>query len=77
MLRKISEPFIENGVWKIRRNDELQQLYGEHGILYEIQMTRVRWVDYQKRITDERIPKKKGISGQTKWKMPKGKPQKL
>lgn len=34
---------MENGLWKIRRNNELQ-LCKDCGILSEIKMTRVRWV---------------------------------
>lgn len=41
ILRKICELGMENRVVRISRHNELQQLYGERGILSEIKMKRI------------------------------------
>lgn len=51
--------------WRIRQNNELQQLYDERGILFEIKKERLRMAGHLQRIPEDRIVKKvfQGILG--------------
>lgn len=48
----------EDGVWRIRRNDELEQLYGDPGILVKIKKAWLRWAGHVQKIPDTRVAKK-------------------
>jgi hypothetical protein len=39
-------PTCDNGRWRIRYNNELCQLSGEHDIIKEIKVKRVRWLGH-------------------------------
>ena len=72
--KKIYKPVMENGVWRIREITELQQVFGEPGILGEITMTRVTLAGHLQRMTYERIPK--GIfKSRPGGRRPKGRPK--
>jgi hypothetical protein len=42
ILRKVYEPVLEQGVWRIRRNEELRQLYKVYGPVTEQGVWRIR-----------------------------------
>lgn len=48
---------VENVGWRLRRNNELQQLYVEPWILLEMKMTRIMWVGHLQRVIKDRKTK--------------------
>jgi hypothetical protein len=55
VLRKIYGPICDNGIWRIRYNTKLYQLFGEPDIIKEIKSRRVRWLGHLFR-TNENNP---------------------
>lgn len=49
---------MQNGVQRVKINNELQQPYGERGTLGEIKIARLRWAGHLQMRTEERIPKR-------------------
>lgn len=58
ILRKIYGAVCEDGVWRIRTNNELEALYGNPNIVTDIKMRRLRWLGHVQRMGEERVPKK-------------------
>jgi hypothetical protein len=58
ILRRIFGPVNEQGLWRIRRNDELKQIYRELEISEAIRFKRLQWAGHVIRIEEYRIPKK-------------------
>lgn len=57
ILRKIYGPVNENGLWRIRYNYELKQLYKDVNIVDYVKIQRLRWAGYVERM-DKHVPKK-------------------
>ena len=60
ILRRIYGPINENGVWRIRNNNELKQLYRTPNLDIIIRLKRLQWAGHVYRMQDQRIPKIKG-----------------
>ena len=58
ILRKIFGPVQENGVWRIRYNEEVYNIYNEPNIMKTIKIGRLRWAGHVERMSDESVPKK-------------------
>jgi hypothetical protein len=75
VLRKIFGPIQrENGVWTIRTNEEVYDLYGKEDIIRFIKSQRLRWWGHIHRMEDER-----NVKRLTQWKpiatRPSGRPK--
>jgi hypothetical protein len=46
ILRKIYGPVKENELWRIRRNDELEDLIKRENIVRFIKSQRIRWLGH-------------------------------
>jgi hypothetical protein len=57
ILRKIFGPRSEQGVWRIRSNLEIQNMYKSPDIVTEIKVTRLEWLGHVVRLEDTRLPK--------------------
>jgi hypothetical protein len=57
ILRKIYGPKIAGGVWRIRSNLEIQNMYKSPDIVTEIKVRRLEWLGHVVRMEDTRIPK--------------------
>jgi hypothetical protein len=58
ILRKIYGPVKENELWRIRRNDELEDINKGENIVRFIKSQQIRWLGQLERIQDTAIPKK-------------------
>jgi hypothetical protein len=58
ILRRIYGPTCENGVWRIKYNDEVYSLYKDLDIVRVIKVARVRWLGHLDRM-EENSPCKK------------------
>jgi hypothetical protein len=58
ILRKIYGPPKENELWRIRRNDELENIIKGENIVRFIKSQRIRWLGHIERMQDTAIPKK-------------------
>lgn len=58
VLRRIYGPVMENGVWRIRTNREIADLYNENDIVKFIKVRRIEWLGHVWRMRGERTPKK-------------------
>jgi hypothetical protein len=57
ILKKIYEPKSEQGVWRIRSNLEIQNMYKSPDIVTEIKVRRLEWLGHVVRMEDTRLPK--------------------
>jgi hypothetical protein len=57
ILRKISGQKSEQGVWRIRSNLEIQNMYKSPDIVTEIKVRRLEWLGHVIRMEDTRLPK--------------------
>ena len=57
-LRKIYGPVKENKIWRIRQNDELEDIIKSENIVRLIKCQRIRWLGHVERMQDTAIPKK-------------------
>jgi transcription termination factor 2 len=57
ILRKIYGPKSEQGVWRIRSNLEIQNIYKSSDIVTEIKVRRLEWLGHVVRMEDTRLPK--------------------
>jgi hypothetical protein len=57
ILSKIHGPKREQGVWRIRSNLELQNIYKSPDTVTEIKIRRLEWLGHVIRMEDIRIPK--------------------
>ncbi|RZF45755.1 hypothetical protein LSTR_LSTR017211, partial [Laodelphax striatellus] len=67
-------PQKNQGVWRIRNNDELAQLYKEPPLSIYIRLKRLQWAGHVERMPDMRTPKKMFV-GQPGGRRPVGKPK--
>ena len=51
--RKILGPINENGMWRIRYNDEIYNLYSEPKIVNIIKIGRLRWIGHMMRMEED------------------------
>jgi hypothetical protein len=58
ILRKIYGPGNTNELWRIRRNDELENIFKGVNIVRFIKSQRNRWLGHIERMQDAAIPKK-------------------
>lgn len=58
ILRKIFGPIHENGVFRIRRNEELDDLIDGQDIVRFSKSQRLRWLGHLTRMPDERVAKR-------------------
>jgi hypothetical protein len=49
---------MENNVWRIRYNEELNTLLKREGIVRFIKSQRIRWLGYVHRMEDNAMPKR-------------------
>ena len=71
ILRKIYGPVKENELWRIRLNDELEDIIKVENIVRFIKCQRIRWLGHIERMQDTAIPKKdvrKAVCNKTKRK---------
>jgi hypothetical protein len=57
ILIKIYGPKGEQGVWRIRNNLEIQNIYKSPDIVTEIKVTRLEWLGHVVRMEGTRLPK--------------------
>jgi hypothetical protein len=57
ILRKIYRPKCEQGIWRIRSNLEIQNVYKSPDIVTEIKVRRLEWLGHVVRMEDTRLPK--------------------
>jgi hypothetical protein len=57
ILRKICGLKSEQGVWRIRRNLEIHNMYKSPDIVTEIKVRRLEWLGHAIRMEDTRLPK--------------------
>jgi hypothetical protein len=58
ILRRIYGPKKVEGVWRLRYNTEIRDLYKEVKVSLFIKLRRLQWAGHVMRMNDERIPKK-------------------
>jgi hypothetical protein len=58
IFRRISGPKYENGEWKSRTNQELEEMNGGENIVKCIKEQRISWLGHLERIEEDRMPKK-------------------
>jgi len=58
ILRKMYGPAKENGLWRIRRNDELEIIIKGENIVRFIECQRIRWLGHIERMQDTAIQKR-------------------
>jgi hypothetical protein len=46
ILRKVYGPVTEQGVWRIRRNEELRELYKAPNLLVDIKIKWLEWLGH-------------------------------
>jgi hypothetical protein len=56
VLRKIYGPKCEQGVWRIRSNLEIQNVYKSSDIVTEIKVRRLEWLGHVVRMEDTSLP---------------------
>jgi hypothetical protein len=57
IIRRIYKPVMENNVWRIRYNEELNTLLKEDIVIF-IKSHRIRWLWYVERMEDNAMPKR-------------------
>jgi hypothetical protein len=57
ILRKIYGQKSEQGIWRIRSNLEIQNMYKSPDIVTEIKVRRLEWLGHVVRMQDTRLPK--------------------
>jgi hypothetical protein len=58
IMRRIYGPVLENNVWMIRYNEELNTLLKGEDIVRFIKSQRIRWLGHVERIEDNAMPKR-------------------
>jgi hypothetical protein len=71
ILRRIYGPTCENGVWRIKYNDELYILYKDLDIVRVIKVARIGWLGHLVRM-EEKSPCKKITTSQPEGSRKKG-----
>jgi hypothetical protein len=75
ILRRILGPINDNGMWKIRYNKEIYNLYGDLELSTVIKLRRLQWAGHVQRMESQSIPKM-AVVGQMFRKRPVGRPRK-
>jgi len=57
-IRKICGPKYENGEWRSRTNQELEEMSKGENIVKWIKGQRVSWLGHLERMEEDRVPKK-------------------
>ena len=58
IMRKIYGPMMENGEWRIRYNEEINQIIKGRDIVKFIKSLRLQWLGHLERMGENRIPLK-------------------
>jgi hypothetical protein len=58
VLRKIDGPISENGIWRIRYNEELNKIIQGEDIVRYIKSRRIRWLGHVERMEVKEMPKR-------------------
>lgn len=58
MIRKIYGTLIEEGSWRKKINNEIEQILEKQNIVRFIKAKRIRWLGYEQRMNEERMPKR-------------------
>ena len=58
ILRRIYGPKYENGEWKSRTNQELEEITKGENIVRWIRGQRIGWLGHLERMEEERMPKR-------------------
>jgi hypothetical protein len=58
ILRRIYGPICENGVWRIKYNNELYSLYKDLDIVRVITVARLRWLGHLVRMEKTHLAKR-------------------
>jgi hypothetical protein len=74
ILRRRYGPTCENGVWRIKYNDELHSLYKDLDIVTVIKVARIRWLGHLVRM-EENSPYKKITFSQPEDSLKKRRPK--
>lgn len=75
VLRKMLGPVRrEDGSWRVRKNRELEELFGEANILGEIKAHRLRWLGHVERMEEDRAVKRAYL-GKPTGRRPVGRPK--
>lgn len=74
ILRRVFGPINDNGEWRIRKNQELRELYKDPDIIAMVKSRRLRWLGHvYRRDVDSRI--KRVWMGQPEGRRPLGRPR--
>jgi hypothetical protein len=57
ILRKICRPVMENNIWRISYNEEINTLLKGEDIVRFIKSKRMRWLGHVERMEDNAMPK--------------------
>lgn len=75
ILRKILGPTREvDGTWRIRKNQEIEDLVGEPNIMGETKSARLRWLGHVERMKEDRAVKR-AYMGRPAGRRPVGRPR--
>lgn len=58
VLRRIYGPVCENGNWRMRKNEELKEMFQEPDLVSLVKKNLLRWLGHLERMPASRIPKK-------------------
>jgi hypothetical protein len=58
IIRKIYGPVMENTIWRIRHNEEINTLFKEEDIVRFIKSLKIRWLGHVERTEDKAMPKR-------------------
>ena len=56
ILKRIYGPINENGIWRMRHNKEIYDLFNEPKISTLVKLKRLQWAGHVQRMDEERIP---------------------
>jgi hypothetical protein len=73
VLRRIFGPVNDRGIWRVRSNKELVDLYEEIDVATVIKNLRLRWLGHVCRMEEQRDPKK-ALEGKPGGRRQRGKP---
>jgi GTP1/Obg family GTP-binding protein len=74
IIRRIYGPVMENNVWRIRYNEELNTLFKGEDIVRFIKSQRIRWLGHVERMEENEIWKRM-LKGRLYSKRRKGRPR--
>jgi hypothetical protein len=74
LLRRIYCPLVEQGIWRIRTNNKLRELYKDLHIVADIKKKRLEWIGLVVRMDQGRTVKKifeSKLEGSRRWGRPR------